>query len=278
MLDIVGVRFKKAGKIYYFNPNKLDIDSGKKVIVETSRGIEFGTVVIPNKKIKKNEIENELKDVIRIATDKDKQKNKDNIKDADKALDICEKKIKKHNLEMKLIDSEYTFERNKLIFYFTADGRVDFRSLVRDLASVFKTRIELRQIGVRDEAKMVNGIGICGRKICCANWKTDFDSITIKNAKDQSLSLNPAKISGICGRLMCCINYEHKTYKKLLKTIPEYNMKVKTPDGKGIIKKTNILKQEVKVRLIDKETNKLSDDLFKYSVDDIEKVKDEKEC
>ena len=278
MIDIVGVRFKKAGKIYYFNPNKLTIDNGQKVIVETSRGIEFGKIVIPNKEIKENKIENELKDVIRIATDNDIQKNKQNIKDAENAIDICEKKIKKHNLEMKLIDSEYTFERNKLIFYFTADGRVDFRSLVRDLASVFKTRIELRQIGVRDEAKMVNGIGICGRKICCANWKTDFDSITIKNAKEQSLSLNPAKISGICGRLMCCINYEHETYKKLLKTIPEYNMKVKTPDGKAIVKKTNILKQEVKVRLIDKETNKLSDDLFTYCVDDIKKVKNEKEC
>lgn len=272
MIDIVGVRFKKAGKIYYFNPQALEIAVGTKVIVETSRGIELGTVVISNKSVDENKVVQPLKDVLRIASDHDIAKHERNIKDAHDAIEICEKKIKKHGLEMKLIDSEYTFERNKIIFYFTAEGRVDFRSLVRDLASVFKTRIELRQIGVRDEAKMLNGVGICGRGICCANWKPTFDSISIKQAKDQSLSLNPAKISGICGRLMCCIDYEHATYKKLLKNLPNYNDKVMTPDGPGIVIKTNTLKQVAKVRLII-ENNKLSEDLYEYSVDDIKKMK-----
>jgi len=271
MLDIVGVRFKTAGKIYYFDPKGLKIDIDTKVIVETSRGIELGTVVITNKPVEEKNIIKPLKDVLRIATEADIVQHEKNIKEAHEAIEICEKKVDKHHLEMKLIDSEYTFERNKIIFYFTAEGRVDFRALVRDLASVFKTRIELRQIGVRDEAKMLNGVGICGREICCANWKPTFDSISIKQAKDQSLSLNPSKISGICGRLMCCIDYEHSTYKKLLKNIPSYNAHVRTPDGEGIVIKTNTLKQKVKVRLV-MEDNKLSEDLFEYSVEDIESV------
>jgi len=271
MLDIVGVRFKRAGKIYYFNPNGLKIDVKRKVIVETSRGIELGTVVISNKPVEQDKVVQPLKDVLRIATKEDIIHHEKNIKEAHEGIAICEEKVKKHNLEMKLIDSEYTFERNKIIFYFTAEGRVDFRALVRDLASIFKTRIELRQIGVRDEAKMLNGVGICGREICCANWKPTFDSISIKQAKDQSLSLNPSKISGICGRLMCCIDYEHKTYKKLLKNIPSYNAHVKTPDGEGIVIKSNTLKQKVKVRLV-MENNKLSEDLFEYSVEDIESI------
>jgi cell fate regulator YaaT (PSP1 superfamily) len=272
MIDIVGVRFKKAGKIYYFNPCGLNIEKKKNVIVETARGIEFGNVVISNRLIKDDEITQPLKDVIRIATEKDIEKHKNNILEAKKAISICEAKAKKHELDMKLIDCEYTFEKNKIIFYFTAEGRIDFRLLVRDLASVFKTRIELRQIGVRDEAKMLNGIGICGRELCCASWKPTFDSVSIKQAKDQSLSLNPAKISGVCGRLMCCINYEHETYKELLKNLPAINTQVETPDGLGLIIKTSTLKQIVKVRLI-LDNNKLSDDLFEYKISDIKQIK-----
>jgi cell fate regulator YaaT (PSP1 superfamily) len=272
MIDIVGVRFKKAGKIYYFNPRGLNIDKKKNVIVETARGIEFGAVVISNRLVKDDEITQPLKDVIRVATEEDIEKHKSNVLEAKKAISVCEEKVKKHELEMKLIDCEYTFEKNKIIFYFTAEGRIDFRLLVRDLASVFKTRIELRQIGVRDEAKMLNGIGICGRELCCASWKPTFDSVSIKQAKDQSLSLNPTKISGVCGRLMCCINYEHKTYKELLKNLPAINTQVETPDGLGLIIKTSTLKQIVKVRLI-LDNNKLSDDLFEYNISDIKQIK-----
>lgn len=267
MIDIVGIRFKEAGKIYYFNPLELTLEVGQDVIVQTSRGIEFGTVVISNKQISEKALKNPLKEVIRVATEEDKKTHQKNIKDAADAIEICEKKIEKHGLEMKLIDSEYTFKRNKIIFYFTADGRVDFRSLVRDLASIFKTRIELRQIGVRDEAKMIGGVGICGRKTCCSYWKTSFDSISINMAKDQSLSLNPAKISGICGRLMCCIKYEHSTYKDLLKSMPDKGLKVETPDGKGYIKNRNILNQSVNVVL--KETKDNNYGVKEYSIDDI---------
>lgn len=275
MVEIVGVRFKKAGKIYYFDPAGLEIENNEKVIVETARGIEFGKIVVANKEVDEKEVVEPLKKVLRKATEEDIIQHDKNVKEAKNAIKVCEEKIEKHNLEMKLIGCEYTFERNKIIFYFTAEGRVDFRALVRDLASVFKTRIELRQIGVRDEAKMMNGVGICGRKICCANWKANFDSISIKQAKDQSLSLNPAKISGICGRLMCCINYEHKVYKELITNLPQINSQVETPDGKGIVIKTNTLKQVAKVRLI-LENNKLSDDLFEYSIDDIKPIKKKK--
>jgi cell fate regulator YaaT (PSP1 superfamily) len=269
MTEVVGVRFKKAGKIYYFDPENMTFEKGDKVIVETSRGIEFGYIVVENINLIDDEIVQPLKSVLRKATEDDIKQHLLNMKEASEAIGICEKKVAEHGLEMKLIDSEYTFERNKIIFYFTADGRVDFRQLVRDLASIFKTRIELRQIGVRDEAKMVNGIGICGRPICCANWKPTFDSISIKMAKDQSLSLNPAKISGICGRLMCCIKYEHSTYEKLLKTLPERNQKVMTVDGKGIVIKTNTLKQTAKIRLFI-EDNKLSEEMFTYAIENIE--------
>jgi cell fate regulator YaaT (PSP1 superfamily) len=272
MIDIIGVRFKKAGKIYYFNPCDLKIDKNKKVIVETARGIEFGNVVISNRLVDESEVIQPLKKVLRIATEEDVEKNKANILEAKEAISVCDEKAKKHGLEMKLIDCEYTFEKNKIIFYFTAEGRIDFRMLVRDLASIFKTRIELRQIGVRDEAKMLNGIGICGRELCCASWKPTFDSVSIKQAKDQSLSLNPTKISGVCGRLMCCINYEHETYKELLKNLPQSNTQVETPDGIGLVIKTNTLKQIAKVRLI-MENNKLSDDLFEYNVSDIKQIK-----
>jgi len=272
MVDIIGVRFKKAGKIYYFDPNGIEIEKGKNAIVETARGIEFGDVVISNKQVDESEVVPPLKSVIRIATEEDVEKNKKNILEAAEAISICEEKIKKHELDMKLVDCEYTFEKNKIIFYFTAEGRIDFRMLVRDLASVFKTRIELRQIGVRDEAKILNGIGICGRELCCASWKPTFDSVSIKQAKDQSLSLNPTKISGVCGRLMCCINYEHEVYKEFLKNLPQVSSKVITPDGKGIVIKTNTLKQSAKVRLI-LETGGLSEDIFEYQVKDIKLAK-----
>ncbi len=272
MVEIVGVRFKKAGKIYYFDPNGVDIEKYKNVIVETARGIEFGNVVIGNKQVDESEVIPPLKSVLRIATEEDIEKNKSNILEAADAISICEEKVKKHELEMKLVDCEYTFEKNKIIFYFTAEGRIDFRMLVRDLASVFKTRIELRQIGVRDEAKILNGIGICGRELCCASWKPTFDSVSIKQAKDQSLSLNPTKISGVCGRLMCCINYEHEVYKELLKNLPQINSKVITPDGKALVIKTNTLKQIAKVRLI-LDKNKLSEDVFEYDIKDIKPVK-----
>lgn len=268
MIDIVGVRFKKAGKIYYFDPKNLSLEVNQDVIVQTSRGVEYGTIVIANKKIRKDSLKNPLKEVIRIASEYDKKKHLENIEDAHKAMEICEEKIKKHGLEMKLIDSEYTFKRNKIIFYFTADGRVDFRSLVRDLASIFKTRIELRQIGVRDEAKMIGTLGVCGRKTCCSYWKTGFDSISINMAKDQSLSLNPAKISGQCGRLMCCIKYEHETYVKLSEEIPESGTKVNTPDGRGYVRNKNILDQSVNVVLNDKSNQTYSSK--KYKITDIE--------
>lgn len=271
MIKVIGVRFKKAGKIYYFDPSGLDVKKDMDVIVETSRGVEFGKAAMIDIEVTDDKIPQDLKSVIRIATEKDIRDNKKNKDDAVHAMSICSEKAAKHDLDMKLINSEYTFLRSKLIFYFTADGRVDFRNLVRDLASIFKTRIELRQVGVRDEAKMLNGIGICGRPICCANWKYNFESISIKNAKDQSLSLNPSKISGVCGRLMCCINYEHSTYVELLKNIPQHGSTVETPDGKGIIIKTNTLKQNVKVRLV-VENNKLSDEVYEFGVEEIKKV------
>src|SRR5690554_2736319 len=221
MYTVVGVSFKKAGKVYYFDPGDIYLKKGDHVIVETARGIEFGEVVLDKREVTEEEIVAPLKKVIRKATAADYRKNEENKHLEKKAFGICIKKIKKHGLPMKLIDCEYTFDHNKVIFYFTADGRVDFRELVKDLARVFKTRIELRQIGVRDEAKMVGGIGVCGRPLCCASFLRDFDPISIKMAKKQELSLNPAKISGVCGRLMCCLKYESFIYKKLKEEMPE---------------------------------------------------------
>ncbi len=248
MIKVIGVRFRKAGKIYYFDPAGRDIEAGEDVIVETARGVEFGYVVKGVMEIGDDEVVQPLKKVIRIATDKDLDQEEENsLKEVD-AFKVCLEKINKHKLEMKLIDCEYTFDKNKLLFYFTADGRIDFRELVKDLASVFKTRIELRQIGVRDETKMLGSIGICGRPLCCYQHLSEFHPVSIKMAKEQNLSLNPTKISGVCGRLMCCLKYEEETYKELNRRLPNIGDIVFTPGGKEAeVKHVNILRQQVKV-------------------------------
>lgn len=246
---VVGVRFKKAGKIYYFDPENTEFSYGQYVIVETARGIEFGTVVIPNRDVSENDIILPLKPITRKATDEDIEKNKQNKEKEKQAFEVCVEKIKNHNLEMRLIATELTFDNNKLIFYFTADGRIDFRELVKDLAAVFRTRIELRQIGVRDEAKYVNGIGICGRPLCCATFLGDFHPVSIKMAKDQGLSLNPTKISGVCGRLMCCLKYEQNAYEDLLKNLPKDGDIIDTPEGQGEVLSVNVLKQVIKAAI-----------------------------
>lgn len=249
MINVVGIRFKKAGKIYYFSPGDLKIKKGDYLVVETARGIEFGECIIAPKQIKEDEIILPLKNVIRIADDSDIEKHKLNKSKEKQAFDICLKKIEEHGLVMKLIDVEYTFDNNKVIFYFTADGRVDFRELVKDLATIFKTRIELRQIGVRDEAKMLGGLGPCGRSMCCSTFLGDFASVSIKMAKEQNLSLNPTKISGICGRLMCCLNYEQSTYEDIRKRLPKVGSRVKTTEGVGDVIANNTVKESVKVKL-----------------------------
>lgn len=249
MTTVVGIRFKKAGKIYYFSPGELNILKDDNVIVETIRGIEFGKCVIGKKEIPDDQVIQPLKDVIRIADKKDVNIYEENKKKAKDAFKICAQKIIKHKLDMKLIDTEYTFDNNKIIFYFTAEGRVDFRELVKDLASVFRTRIELRQIGVRDEAKMIGGFGPCGRVMCCARFLGDFAPVSIKMAKEQNLSLNPSKISGMCGRLMCCLNYEQKTYEDIRRKLPKVGSIVKTPDGEGEVTENNIIKEQVKVKI-----------------------------
>lgn len=226
MIKVVGVRFKKAGKIYYFDPDKKWINEGDNVIVETVRGIEFGQVVVSPKMVKEEDIVQPLKKVIRLATAEDIKCNQENKEKEKTAFELCQKKIEEHKLEMKLVDIEYTFDNNKVIFYFTADGRIDFRELVKDLASIFRTRIELRQIGVRDEAKMIGGLGPCGRPMCCSTFLGEFYPVSIKMAKEQKLSLNPAKISGICSRLMCCLNYEHEVYEENIKELPDVGDKV----------------------------------------------------
>lgn len=250
MVTVIGVRFKKAGKIYYFDPDNIDTTDAEYVIVETARGIEFGSLVINKREIPEEEVIAPLKKVLRVATEEDVKTHEENQGKKSEAFTICQEKIKHHGLDMKLIDVEYTFDNNKVIFYFTSDGRVDFRELVKDLASVFRTRIELRQIGVRDEAKMLNGIGSCGKRLCCANWLGDFEPVSIKMAKDQNLSLNPTKISGICGRLMCCLKYEHEVYLELRKGMPKEGETVKTPLGDAIVMSTQIIREQVKVRLI----------------------------
>lgn len=249
MVKVVGVRFKKAGKVYYFDPGQLEITEGTNVIVETARGVEFGTVVAANVEIPEEEIVTPLKNVIRVATEEDRQQFLANEEKEKKAFDICLQKIKDHNLEMKLIDVEYTFDNNKILFYFTADGRIDFRELVKDLAAVFRTRIELRQIGVRDEAKMMGGLGVCGRPICCCSFLCEFQPVSIKMAKEQCLSLNPTKISGTCGRLMCCLKYEQEVYDDLVKRVPKIGAIVSTPEGQGVVVEANALKEMVKVKL-----------------------------
>ncbi len=248
MVKIIGVRFRNVGKIYYFNPRDLKVKVGDCVIVETARGVEYGKVVLGPKDMDEEKVVQPLKEVIRIATQKDKAKEEANRKKEKEAFQICLKKIRAHELQMKLIDVEYTFDNNKVLFYFTADGRIDFRELVKDLAAVFKTRIELRQIGVRDETKILGGIGICGRPLCCHTYLSEFAPVSIKMAKEQNLSLNPTKISGVCGRLMCCLKNEQETYEYLNKKLPNNGDTVTTPEGyKGEVSSVSVLRQLVKV-------------------------------
>ena len=248
MITVIGVRFRTAGKIYYFDPAGRKVKTGDHVIVETARGIEYGYVVLGNREVDESKVVPPLKPVIRMATAEDEAVETKNKNKEKEAFKICQDKIKKHNLEMKLIDAEYTFDNNKVLFYFTADGRIDFRELVKDLASVFKTRIELRQVGVRDETKIMGGIGICGRALCCHSYLSEFIPVSIKMAKEQNLSLNPTKISGVCGRLMCCLKNEEETYEVLNSKLPNTGDYVTTNDGlKGEVQRVNVLRQLVKV-------------------------------
>lgn len=269
MKVVVGIRFKKAGKIYYFDPDDIDIKREDAVIVETARGIEFGRVVVGPKSVKEEEIAVPLKKVMRLADIEDISKQEENKIKEEQAFNICIEKIEKHKLDMKLIEVEYTFDNNKVIFYFTSDGRVDFRELVKDLASIFKTRIELRQIGVRDEAKMIGGLGPCGRTLCCGTFLGEFEPVSIKMAKEQDLSLNPTKISGICGRLMCCLKYEHETYEEILDRLPEVGVKVKTPRGIGTVIATVTLLEIAKVRVKGEDD---TEEIVPFAISEIEEV------
>jgi cell fate regulator YaaT (PSP1 superfamily) len=263
LYDVVGVRFKKAGKIYYFDPGDLSIQKDDFVIVETVRGVEYGRAVVPRKQVEDHDVVLPLKKVVRIADHKDRMIVEENKQAAQEAYDVCNEKVNGHQLDMKLVDVEYTFDRNKVIFYFTADGRVDFRELVKDLASIFRTRIELRQIGVRDEAKMLGGIGPCGRMLCCSTFLGDFDPVSIKMAKDQNLSLNPTKISGLCGRLMCCLKYENDEYEAAKEQLPDLGEMIETPQGRGKVVGLNILERVLQVEL------KEQDRVLEYTLDEI---------
>ncbi|NCB70679.1 MAG: stage 0 sporulation protein [Clostridia bacterium] len=269
-VEIVGVRFKKAGKIYYFSPNGSTYNSGDKIIVETARGLELGSIAIANREIDESEIIAPLKPILRPAGEDDIKNYEENKLMAKEAGQVFEKKSIEHNLEMVLMGTEYTLDRNKLIFYFTAEGRIDFRELVKDLAAIFRTRIELRQIGVRDEAKNLGGLGCCGRPLCCSTWLGDFQSVSIKMAKDQNLSLNPTKISGICGRLFCCLKYEHEVYEEMLSVMPAPGSRVKTPDGEGKVLDVFVLTEELKVQ-IDKNGDII--EIKRYKLKDITVLK-----
>jgi cell fate regulator YaaT (PSP1 superfamily) len=267
MVRIVGIRFRNAGKIYYFDPKDMEMEVGSHAIVETARGVEYGTVLIAPREVSDEEVVSPLKPVIRVATEDDKKivdRNKEREKNAYR---ICQEKIAKHGLEMKLVQAEYTFDNNKLLFYFTADGRIDFRELVKDLASVFRTRIELRQIGVRDETKMLGGIGICGRELCCCSYLSDFVPVSIKMAKEQNLSLNPTKISGVCGRLMCCLKNEQETYEYLNSRLPNTGDHVFTSTGtEGVVQSVSVLRQKVKL-LVDEDDQK---ELIEVGVEELD--------
>lgn len=265
MTKIVGVRFKEAGKIYHFNPAGIDIKKGDRVIVETARGIEMGEVCMGMKEISPESLSKPLKDVIRLANQEDMERVAENKKREKEAFDVCLEMIKKHGLDMKLVEAEYTFDRSKVLFYFTSDGRVDFRELVKDLANRFRIRIELRQIGIRDESKMVGSIGICGRELCCSKFLGEFMPVSIKMAKEQGLSLNPTKISGTCGRLMCCLKFEQDTYEEILKVTPRQGSLVETPDGRGTVEYVELLKGIVRVRIESDKEAALKD----YNVADI---------
>lgn len=281
MTKVVGVKFRNTGKTYFFDPQELSIVQGDYVIVETARGIEFGKVYLGVTDMKNEDISRPLKPVIRIANEEDHKQHLENESRRDETMAICQELILKRNLDMKLVDVEFTISGNKVIFYFTADGRIDFRELVKDLASVFHMRIELRQVGSRDEAKMLGGIGNCGKSLCCTTWLSDFQPVSIKMAKNQNLSLNPTKISGVCGRLMCCLKYENDLYIKLRDGIPDNGEKVKTPDGMGKVFDTNILEETVRVRLftgeLDENGNeKLETDLKVYPKQEIQRTKKSK--
>ena len=272
MKNIIGVRFKKLGKIYFFNPKGLKVKKGDNVIVETTQGEEYGEVMIPNRFVNDEKIIAPLKKVIRLANNKDDKHYEECRKKEKEAFKTCQKKIKEHNLKMTLTDVEYKFDDSKILFYFTADGRIDFRELVKDLAAIYKTRIELRQIGVRDEVKRIGGNGVCGRELCCCSFLGDFETVSIKMAKEQNLSLNPTKISGNCGRLMCCLKYEQEVYEEKEKRLPHVGAIVKTPDGVGEVDNVETLKEAVRVRIKD-------GDIFKqkrYEVKDIKVIKDVK--
>ena len=267
MVKIIGVRFRNVGKIYYFNPKSFQMKPGDHVIVETARGVEYGTVVLGPKEVDDRQVVQPLKDVIRMATQKDDAKEDSTRKKEKEAYQVCVKKIRAHQLEMKLIDVEYTFDNNKILFYFTADGRIDFRELVKDLAAIFKTRIELRQIGVRDETKILGGIGICGRPLCCHTYLSEFAPVSIKMAKEQNLSLNPTKISGVCGRLMCCLKNEQETYEYLNSKLPNVGEKLKTKDGVvGEVQRVDVLRQKVKLIVEDENGDK---EIQEYKIDDL---------
>lgn len=267
MVKVIGVRFRQAGKVYYFDPLSFPIEAGQYVIVETARGIEYGKVVLGVREVEEEKVVQSLKPVLRIATEEDRQQAERNKRKEKEAFQICLEKIAKHKLEMKLIDAEYTFDNNKVLFYFTADGRIDFRELVKDLAAVFKTRIELRQIGVRDETKILGGIGICGRPLCCNTYLSEFAPVSIKMAKEQNLSLNPIKISGVCGRLMCCLKNEEETYEYLNSTLPNIGDYVTTDDGlKGEVSSVSVLRQLVKVIV---NINKEDKEIREYRVDQL---------
>ena len=270
MKRIIGVRFKRLGKIYFFDPKWLEVKKGENVIVETSQGEEIAEVVVPNRMIEEEKIVTPLKKVLRLASQRDLKHAEECRKKEKEAFEVCNKKIKEHNLEMTLTDVEYKFDNSKILFYFTADGRVDFRELVKDLASIYKTRIELRQIGVRDEVKRIGGNGVCGRELCCCSFLRDFEAVSIKMAKEQNLSLNPSKISGNCGRLMCCLKYEQEVYEEKLKRLPNVGAIVKTPDGKGEVDSIEILKEIVRVKFKDGEILTYK----KYDAKDITIIKD----
>ena len=285
MAEVIGVRFKEVAKVYYFDPNGIQMKKGDMAIVETARGVECGEVAMENREIEDKDIVHPLKKMIRKATQGDLKKVEENRKKERHAFEICEKKILDHKLEMKLVDVEYTFDNNKILFYFTADGRVDFRELVKDLASVFRTRIELRQIGVRDEAKMMGGLGICGRPFCCTSFLGEFQPVSIKMAKEQGLSLNPVKISGTCGRLMCCLKYEQAAYSDLLRTTPKNGAVVNTPEGRGVVVDVNLLTGMLKVRMDRapeaapmsfhaKQVKVIKDSQIKVAKEEVEKLKD----
>ena len=269
MVKVVGIRFRNAGKIYYFGPGKLQLKAGIHAIVETARGVEMGTVMTDPREVSEESVVQPLKPVIRIATEQDEKQAEKNRQKEKEAFKICLEKIAKHKLDMKLVEAEYTFDNNKLLFYFTADGRIDFRELVKDLAMVFKTRIELRQIGVRDEAKTLGSIGVCGRGLCCSQFLGEFAPVSIKMAKEQGLSLNPTKISGACGRLMCCLKYEQDTYEELLKVTPKQGAIVKTPEGTGSVEYVSLLKGLVKVKLDDENEKTLKE----FNVADVKVLK-----